>query len=138
MSQGRLLTHRAELEAVLRRARTVAVLGAHPERWRAAFYVPDYLHDQGMRVLPVNPACAGQHLWGEPVRAHLAELEVAVLPQGLDVLDVFRRSDAIPGHVDEILAMPVRPAVVWLQSGIRHDEAAARLLAGGVDVVQDR
>lgn len=135
---GQLLTHRAQLEPVLRDARTVAVLGAHPARQRPAFYVPDYLYGQGMRILPVNPRQLGQELWGEPVRASLTELTAADLPSGLDLLDVFRRSDAIADHVDEILAMAVRPRVVWLQLGIRHDPSAHRLVAAGIDVVQDR
>lgn len=135
---GRILTSSREIEAVLRAARTVAVLGAHPERSRPAFYVPAYLHSQGMRILPVNPAQAGRSQWGETVVAHLLDLSPQGVPEGIDVLDVFRRSDAIADHVAEILAMPVRPRCVWLQSGVRDDKSAARLAAAGLDVVQDR
>jgi hypothetical protein len=118
--------------AVLEAARTIAVLGAHPSPSRPASYVPAYLHGQGYRILPVNPRFVGETLWGEPVRARLDELSEAV-----DVVDVFRRSEDVPAHVDEILAMSPRPKVVWLQSGIENDEAAARLIAAGIDVVQD-
>ncbi|MCK6506117.1 CoA-binding protein [Myxococcota bacterium] len=135
---GRILTTPREVEAVLRAARTVAVLGAHPDRARPAFYVPDYLHGQGLRILPVNPAHAGARLWDEPVVARLQDLAVEEVPEGIDVLDVFRRSELVGGHVAEILAMPVRPRCVWLQSGVRDDASAARLAAAGIDVVQDR
>ena len=62
------------------------------------------------------------------------------MPEPFDLVDVFRRSEAIPALAEQILALPEgrRPRVVWLQSGIRHDEAAARLAAAGIDVVQDR
>ncbi|MCB9777047.1 MAG: CoA-binding protein [Alphaproteobacteria bacterium] len=133
-----MLTARADVEAVLRGCRTAVVLGAHPERFRPAFYVPEYMHQQGMRVVGVNPGKAGQVLWDEPVRAALSDLGPADLPDGIDILDVFRRSADVPAHVPEILAMPVRPRCVWLQLGIRNDAAAAALVAAGIDVVQDR
>ncbi len=118
---------------VLRNARTVAVLGAHHEPSRPAFYVPDYLHAQGYRILPVNPAFAGKQLWGQPVRATLAELGEPV-----DIVDVFRRPDLLPGHLDDILAMAPRARLVWLQLGIRNDAFARAVEAAGIDVVQDR
>ena len=123
----------APIKAVLAESRTVAVLGAHVDRQKAAWYVPQYLHEQGYRILPVNPMYAGQVLWGEPVRARLDELATAV-----DLVDVFRHSDRLAGHVDEILAMRPRPRVVWLQLGIRNDLVARLLGDAGIDVVQDR
>jgi hypothetical protein len=123
----------AEVRAILASARVVAVLGAHFEPYRPAFYVPDYLHAQGARILPVNPGLTGRTLWGEPVRASLAEV-----PGPVDVVDVFRRPELLPGHVDEILAMSPLPRVVWLQSGIRNDAVARTLIDAGIDVVQDR
>jgi len=127
------LTREADLVAVLERSRVIAVLGAHRERSRPAFYVPDYLHDQGYRVLPVNPGLAGETLWGEPVRSNLAELTEAV-----DLVDVFRRPEALDDHLADFLAMRPAPAVVWFQLGIRNDRVAAQLVARGLDVVQDR
>ena len=118
---------------ILRSAHVVAVLGAHSEAGRPAFYVPDYMHSMGARILPVNPLLAGQVLWGETVRSRLAELQ-----QRIDVVDVFRRSEALPDHLDDLLAMSPLPRVVWLQSGIRNDAVASRLSAAGVQVVQDR
>jgi hypothetical protein len=123
----------AAIRAVLQRARVVAVLGAHTDVSRAAWYVPDYLHQQGARILPVNPALAGQTLWGEPARASLTELTEPV-----DVVDVFRRAEALPGHLAELLAMRPLPKVVWFQLGIRENTVAAALSAAGIDVVQDR
>jgi predicted CoA-binding protein len=122
-----------EIADALRTARTIAVLGAHHEPSRPAFYVPDYLHGQGYRVLPVNPALAGTVLWGEPVRATLAELGEPV-----DIVDVFRRPDLLPGHLADVLAMSPRPRLVWLQLGIRNDAFARAVQDAGIDVVQDR
>jgi len=127
-----LTTDRQILE-VLRGARTIAVLGAHTEASRPAFYVPDYLHGQGYRILPVNPQLAGKTLWGQTVRASLAELGEPV-----DIVDVFRRPDLLPGHLAEIRAMAPRPRLVWLQLGIRNDAFAREVEAAGIDVVQDR
>lgn len=121
------------IREVLRSSRTVAVLGAHLNRDKPAFFVPDYLAGQGYRVLPVNPTFTGRTVWGEPFRERLAELGEAV-----DMVDVFRRAEHLPGHLADILAMAPRPRVVWLQLGIRHDTFAARLIEAGIDVVQDR
>src|SRR5262249_1115953 len=104
------LTTEAEIRDALLRARTIAVLGAHPDPSRPAFYVPDYLHQQGYRIIPVNPALTGQTLWGEVVRG-----EVAGIAEPVDIVDVFRRPEALMGHVADILAMKPRPKVVWLQ-----------------------
>src|SRR6185369_13573988 len=106
-------------------------LGAHREPEKAAFYVPDYLHDEGYRIIGVNPTFAGGELFGEPVRSTLAEIAEPV-----DLVDVFRRSDRIPQHVEDILAMRPRPKVVWLQLGIKHEDAARTLEAAGITVVQ--
>lgn len=127
------LRTRDEVRRVLERARTIAVLGAHPSEDRPAHYVPAYLRGQGYRILPVNPIYAGRELFGEPVVARLDEIR-----QPVDIVDVFRRSPDVLDHVEEILAMDPLPAVVWLQQGIRNDEATARLVAAGIDVVQDR
>ena len=126
------LTQTAQLRQVLQTAHTIAVLGAHPDPTRAASYVPAYMHAQGARILPVNPVLTGQSLHGQPVRATLAELHEPV-----DVVDVFRRSSSLPDHLDDILAMQPPPRVVWLQSGIRNETFARKLVEAGIDVVQD-
>ncbi len=130
---GRALVAEADVRAVLAGARVIAVLGAHADPTRPAHYVPDYMRAMGSKIIPVNPAIAGTTLWGEPVRASLRDVGAHV-----DVVDVFRRPEALPAHLDEVLAMAPRPRVVWLQSGIRNDTFAAALLAAGIDVIQDR
>jgi uncharacterized protein len=127
------ITSLDEVKTALKSARVVAVLGAHPDSWRPASYVPAYLHDVGYRIIPVNPQFAGQALWGETVRATLREIREPV-----DIVDVFRRPDQLPAHLEDLLAMDPLPRVVWLQPGIEHDEVARTLVEHGIDVVQDR
>jgi hypothetical protein len=119
------------LRAFLLQTRTIAVLGAHPNPAKAAFYVPEYLAQKGYTVLPVNPAYAGQVLWGQPVVSRLTDLAVP-----LDIVEVFRRSEALPDHLEEILA--ARPKLVWLQSGIANEAFAEALQQAGIQVVQNR
>jgi hypothetical protein len=130
---ARELTADVDVRAVLASSRVVAVLGAHHEGSRPAFYVPDYLEKQGYRVIGVNPALAGQTLFGHPVVAKLTDVGEPV-----DLVDVFRRPDLLPQHTAEILAMSPRPKVVWLQLGIQNDAFAKELVANGIDVIQDR
>ncbi|TNF32224.1 MAG: CoA-binding protein [Deltaproteobacteria bacterium] len=118
---------------ILDEARTIAILGAHRSPVRAAYYVPEYLQQQGYRVIPVNPTLVGRTLWGEPVLGALTEIDVPV-----DIVDVFRRRDHLAAHVPEILAMSPLPKVVWFQLGIWNDGVAEELAAAGIDVVQDR
>jgi predicted CoA-binding protein len=118
---------------ILEEAKTIAVLGAHSDPSRPAHYVPAYLVEQGYRVVPVYAMLAGGVLFDETVRATLAEVAEPV-----DVVDVFRRAEAIPDHVGDILAMSPRPKVVWFQLGIRNDAAALELERAGIEVVQDR
>ena len=135
MNQGELVTDDSAISAIARDMRTVAVLGIKDGRDpdAPAYTIPVVLVEEGVQVIGVNPMV--KEALGQPTLASLAEL-----PSGIDVLDVFRRSDAIPGITDELLALPAeqRPAVVWLQTGIRHDGSAARLAAAGYRVVQDR
>ena len=127
-----ILTSDETIRSVLETARTVAVLGAHPEPRKAAHYVPLYLHEHGYRIVPVNPRYTDRTLFGETPRDSLTDLD-----ERIDVVDVFRRSEHLPAHAEEILAMRFRPKVVWLQQGIRHDEVARELAEAGIDVVQD-
>ena len=121
------------LTRILRETRTVAVLGAKAGAREPAHYVPAYLQQRGYTIVPVNPALAGQTLHGATVRARLADLTEPV-----DLIDVFRRPEFLPGHAHEILALSWRPRAVWFQLGIRHDGAAAELARAAIDVVQDR
>jgi len=130
-----IVENEAELLTIAREMRTVAVVGIKDGRDpdAAGFTVPQMMKRSGLRVLGINPTLASA--LGEPTLRSVAEL-----PAGVDVLDVFRREDAIPELTDQLLALPPerRPPVVWLQSGIRHDASAARLVAAGMRVVQDR
>jgi predicted CoA-binding protein len=123
----------ARLREILTGSPTVAVLGIHTEPEKAAFYVPEYLHDEGYRVIGVNPKYTAETLFGEQVRATLREIKEPV-----DLVDIFRRADAIPNHVEDILAMSPRPKVVWFQLGIKNEEAAKALEAYGIVVIQNR
>src|ERR1043165_4310647 len=88
------------LREILMTSPTIAVLGVHREPEKAAFYVPEYLHDEGYRILGVNPRLGGRELFGETVKSTLAEITEPV-----DLVDVFRRSEMIPQHIEDILAM---------------------------------
>lgn len=123
----------AGLTRILHEAESVAVLGAKAQPSAPAYYVPAYLADQGYEILPVNPRLEGTIVHDAPVVATLADLEDPV-----DVIDVFRRPEYLPGHAAEILALPWKPAVVWFQLGIRNDLAAEQLARAGIRVVQDR
>ncbi len=110
----------------------IAVLGAHRDPWKPAFYVPDYLHHAGFHIVPVNPALKGEQLWGEPVRGLLSEAGT------VQMVVIFRRAELLPAHLPEILEMCPLPRFVWLQSGIRSDTFAKSLEEQGIQVVQDR
>ncbi|GMU66854.1 MAG: succinyl-CoA ligase subunit alpha [Acidobacteriota bacterium] len=132
---GRIVTDEAELAAIVKGMRTIAVVGMKGEDQgdEPAHEIPALVQSLGRRVIPVNPKLT--ETLGERAYPDLASV-----PEPFDLVDVFRRSDAIPEVADAILALPSerRPKVVWLQSGIRHDDAAQRLADAGLAVVQDR
>ncbi|WP_308422442.1 CoA-binding protein [Aliidongia dinghuensis] len=118
------------LRGILRRTKTIAMVGASPNWNRPSYFVMKYLQAKGFRVIPVNPRAAGEEILGEPVVATLADVPVPV-----DMVDVFRASDAAPGIVED--AIKVGAKTVWMQIGVRHDAAAARAEAAGLDVVMN-
>jgi hypothetical protein len=95
--------------------------------------VAAYLHRRGYVVIPVNPGHAGAEALGTTVRARLAEIGEAV-----DMVDIFRRPEEVPGVVDEALAALPGLRTIWMQLGVRHADAAARAAGRGIDVIQDR
>lgn len=131
---ARVIDDEAGIEALVKGLRRVAVLGIKTEQQRGqpAFYVPEYLQDAGVEVVPVPiyyPEAT--HILGERVYRKVTDV-----PGELDLVDVFRRPSDIDQHVDELIAK--RPKAVWFQAGIRNDAAAQRLVEAGIDVVQDR
>ena len=127
------VTSDSEIQAVLESSRVIAVIGAHPTPSRPASYVPAYLADHGYEIHPVNVTKVGQVIQGRETVAELVDIPVPV-----DMVDVFRRSEDVPGHLEDILAMKPLPKVVWLQKGIRNEAVAERLVEAGISVVQDR
>ncbi len=121
------------IRAILRATKTIALVGASANPARPSYIVFKYLCERGYAVTPVNPGLAGGSLLGRPVIAKLSDLSGPV-----DMVENFRNSDAAGPLVDEALALPERPKVIWMQLGVRNDAAAARAEAQGVTVVMNR
>ncbi len=121
------------LKDVLKAMKVVAVVGVSANPVRPSYYVARYLSRRGVRVIPVNPGLAGQSLFGETVYASLADI-----PFDVDMVDIFRRSDAVPAIVDEALARWPDLQTIWMQIGVEHADAAAKAEARGVTVIQNR
>ena len=119
------------LRDVLRRVKTIAMVGASPNWNRPSFFAMKYLQHKGYRVIPVNPVAAGQEILGEKVYGSLKEA-----PGKVDMVDIFRNSAAAGPIVDEAIA--IGAPVVWMQLGVRNDAAAARAEAAGLTVVMNR
>lgn len=128
-----LLTATEDIKNILTESRTIAVLGAHKTESKPAYYVPRYLKTEGYEIYPVNPTFAGEVLHDHEVVSNLSELDTEI-----DIVEVFRRSEHLPGHVSDILAMDPLPKVVWFQLGIQNDEAAQKLSEAGINVVQNK
>ncbi len=122
------------LRELLESSTTIAVIGIKAGAGEDAYRVPHYMQSRGYRILPVNPKL--DHVLGEACYPSLAELPVP--EQGIDIVDLFRASEHVPAHVDEILALERKPRAVWMQLGIHHGPSAQRLRAAGIEVVQDR
>ena len=132
--KANIITDEAGLRQLLHETRTIAVLGIKTEAQsdQPAFYVPQYLKNAGLEVIPV-PVYYPEvtRIMGRDVYRRVADI-----PGDVDMVNVFRRSEDVPPHVDDILAK--QPKSVWLQLGIRNDAAAERLARAGIKVVQNR
>ena len=123
----------AYISGILNAVKTIAIVGASANDVRPSFFVLKYLLNKGFDVYPVNPGQAGKDILGTKFYARLADIPVA-----LDMVDIFRASDAVPGIVDEVLQLDPLPKVIWMQLSVRNDEAAARAEAKGVTVIMNR
>ena len=121
----------AELAEIFRTSRRIAIVGLSPKPVRPSHGVASYLQRAGYTIIPVRPT--GTTILGEVVQPNL---RAAAARGPIDVVNVFRRSEFVPALLQDLLA--VRPRLVWLQVGIRHDETARRLEAEGIAVVMDR
>jgi predicted CoA-binding protein len=123
-----------EMRAILRNSRRIAVLGIKPETRadQPAHFVAEYTKEAGYEIIPV-PVYYPEvtRILGEPVYRRLVDV-----PGDIDIVNVFRRPEHVPQHVDDIIAKG--PRAVWMQLGIRNDDAAERLARAGIDVIQDR
>jgi hypothetical protein len=129
-----ILTRADQIRDLLLQTKTIAVLGIKTEAQSSqpAFYVPRYMQQAGFRIIPV-PVYYPQvtEILGEPVFRKLADI-----PADVDMVNVFRRSQDVPPHVDDIIEK--KPKSVWLQLGIYHQAASEQLAEAGIKVVQDR
>jgi uncharacterized protein len=129
-----LIDDPARVGEIVRACKRIAVLGIKPEdhRGQAAFWVAEYMRDAGYDIVPVPVYYPEvRQILGKPVVRKLADVQPPA-----DMINVFRRPEDIPPHVDEMIA--ANPKVVWFQLGIRNDSAAERLARAGIQVVQDR
>lgn len=117
---------------VLHRYQRIAVIGAHTNEQKPAYYVPQYMAEHGYDVFAVNPRARGQELFGHAAVGELLELQ----DQNIDIVNVFRRSDKVGMHLAEMLELA--PKLVWLQLGIRNDDVAKALIEAGISIIQDR
>ena len=121
------------IRGILNTVKTIAMVGVSPKTSRPSYFAFKYLLERGYRMIPVNPGQAGGELLGQKVYARLADI-----PEPVDMVDVFRASEHALGVVEEALALNPRPKVIWMQLGVRNDEAARLAEAAGIKVVMNR
>ena len=124
-----MATNDADMNEMLRAARTIAVVGLSSKRLRPSYGVAAYMQQHGYRIIPVNPS--ETEVLGEKAYATLSDV-----PEKIDIVDVFRHSDAVPEVADEAIRLGV--PYLWLQQDVIHEEAAERARAAGMKVVMDR
>ena len=122
-----------DLRALLTSVKSIAIVGVSANPVWPSYFVARYLQLRGFRIVPVNPGLAGQTLFGEEVRVSLTDC-----PDGIDMVDIFRKPEAVPALVDEALVRWPELKAIWMQIGVTHEEAAEVARARGVTVVQNR
>ncbi len=125
----------AHLRKILKRTKVIAGVGVSMNPIRPSYFVARYLGLKGFRVIPVNPGHAGERLFGQEIYASLSDIPKSV---AVDMVDIFRRPDAVPAIVDEALAVLPSLKTIWMQIGVEHAVAAAKAEENGLDVIQDR
>jgi uncharacterized protein len=121
------------IRGILNTVKTIAMVGVSNRDNRPSYFAFKYLRERGYRMIPVNPVLAGQDLLGQKVYPALADV-----PEPIDMVDIFRAAKFAPGIVAEAAALEPRPQVIWMQLGIRSEEAAAAAEAAGMKVVMNR
>jgi predicted CoA-binding protein len=121
------------IRGILNTVKTIAMVGISPKDVRPSYFAFKYLLERGYRMIPVNPGQAGGEILGRPVYAKLSDI-----PEPIDMVDVFRAPQFALAVVEEALALKPRPQVIWMQLGVRDDEAARVAEAAGLKVVMDR
>ena len=121
------------IRGILNTVKTIAIVGVSPKTSRPSYFVFKYLLERGYRVIPVNPGQVGNELLGQKFYGRLADI-----PEPIDMVDIFRASEHALGVVQEILALNPRPQVVWMQLGIRNEQAARIAEEAGLKVVMNR
>lgn len=124
-----------DIARIARETRVIAVVGLSPNEDRPSWGVARYLQAQGYKVIPVNPGHAGKTILGERVYADLAQIPA---DSGVQMVDIFRRSDAVGPVVDAAMAHLPQLRVIWTQLGVRDDTAARKARSRGIAVIQDR
>ena len=117
-----------QITNILKGAKTIAVIGLSDNRFRPSYGVSEYMQNQGYRIIPVHPRV--ETVLGEKVYRSLSEI-----PDKIDIVNVFRRRDAVPAIVDEVIALKL--PVLWLQETVVHEEAAEKARKAGIKVVMD-
>jgi predicted CoA-binding protein len=123
----------AYIRSILQSVKRIAMVGASANTARPSYFVLKYLSERGFDVRPINPGLAGGEIVGLPVYARLADV-----PGPIDMVEIFRNSEAASAIVDEALALDPLPRIIWMQLGVRNDAAAERAEAKGVQVVMNR
>jgi len=123
----------AQIRQILKDTKRIALVGASANEARPSWIVTKYLLDRGYDVIPVNPGLAGQTLLGKTVYASLKDI-----PGPVDMVEIFRNSEAAGPLTDEALTLDPLPKVIWMQLSVRNDEAAAKAEAKGVTVIMNR
>ncbi len=124
-----------QLRTILKRTRVIACVGVSMNPVRPSYFVARYLGLKGFRVIPVNPGHAGKSLFGDTIYPDLASIPADA---NVDFVDIFRRSDAVPGIVEEALTHLPALQTIWMQIGVEHAQAAVRAEAADITVIQNR